>query len=614
MIINKKYITPKSRPAAFLAYLVMSLYLASFANADSSLPHNAGNIEMLVSDWGALTEVQGENIYPNFMYIVEDEYRYYMDPFSDIWAGDSSGWVASGFDGFEDGLYFGEWQPTMPAGYAEYIPDHPNASQCIHAQYAPDRYGDFEEFPHSITVDQYTYAWDPDVYPDDGDYIMMKLILTNTGSFELEDFYLAVQTNWDVDDLDRQDDLVDWDDERRAGIAYDSDATDPMYLALTLIDGRLASHNIVDADEWDFSDLTKSDLMSNGEVDDLSTIGSAPANYLNIISAGPYDIPAGGSVSVVYAFAIGRGLDELRDNIDAAGKRAIVPGKLSAEASSEVIHLTWAESINPGVDSYKVYRSDTGGSGYSEIAQVSGNDTEYSDTKVQMGVMYYYIVTAIGPDGRESGYSNEVNAIPGVAPPPPRSLGTDSNTILRAPAEITLHWELSDDDNITGYKVFRNFTGSEPWTAIATVDSDVRAFVDREIYDGDTYYYTIAAVNVYNWISEYSNVISVTVDLPGPLDPAVNLSAVKVAPNPCGISGRLRFINLPARAEIHVYTSAGKLVKTLHHIDGTGEEEWDLRNEQGAVLASGIYVYYIESYKAEETGKFTTSGKFALIK
>jgi hypothetical protein len=146
------------------------------------------------------------------------------------------------------------------------------------------------------------------------------------------------------------------------------------------------------------------------------------------------------------------------------------------------------------------------------------------------------------------------------------------------------------------------------------VDSDVRSFVDREVYDGDTYYYTIAAINAYNWISEYSNVVSVTLDLPGPLDPAVDLEAVKVAPNPCRIAGRLRFINLPARAEIRVYTLAGKLVRTLHHTDGTGEEEWDLRNEQGAVLASGIYVYYIESYKREENGKFTTSGKFALTK
>ena len=172
MIKNIKHINPKSRTAILFAYLVSCVlclvFFISFAHADSSLLHNAGNVEMIVSDWGALTEVQGETIYPNFVYIVGDEYRFYLDPFSDVWAGDSTGWVASGFDGFEGELYFGEWQPT-PDGSAEYIPDHPNASQCIHAQYEPSRYSDFEVFPYSITVDQYTYAWDPAVYPDDGD-------------------------------------------------------------------------------------------------------------------------------------------------------------------------------------------------------------------------------------------------------------------------------------------------------------------------------------------------------------------------------------------------------------------------------------------------------------
>ena len=62
-----------------------------------------------------------------------------------------------------------------------------------------------------------------------------------------------------------------------------------------------------------------------------------------------------------------------------------------------------------------------------------------------------------------------------------------------------------------------------------------------------------------------------------------------------------------------MYTLAGELVKILHHTDGSGQEEWDLRDDEGAVLASGIYIYYVESYKTEETGKFITSGKFALI-
>lgn len=598
----------------FSACLVSLLCLASLpspAHADANLTHNVGNVEMHVSDWGAFVKFDDLYVYPNFGYLG----RYYIHPFSNsgVWAGNSAGWVASAIDGFEGDFYYGEWQPTTPSGHVEYIPDHPNASQCIHAQYAPDRYNDF---PFNITVDQYTYAWDSAAYPDDADYILMKLVLTNLDSFGLEDFYLAVQTDWDMDIMEETDDLVDWDAERYASIAYDSDGTDTMYVALTLMDGKLASHNIVDWDRWEYLDSDRADLMSNGEMDDLDTISSAPGNYLNIVSTGPYNVPAGGTVSVIYAFAIGEGLDELQDNLDAARKRIMIPGKLTAEPGEAIMRLAWAESISSDVAGYRVYRSNTSGSSYSEIAQVSAENTAYNDTQVQMGIMYYYVVTAIGLDGRESQYSNEVYAVPGVSPKSPQNLTVDGDTAFHASTEIILHWEPSENDNIIGYKIFRSSTGSGPWTAIAEVDGNAQSFIDRNVYDGDTYYYTIAAVNTYNWTSEYSNVISVTIDLPGPLDPAVNLEAVTVAPNPCGLlsAGKLRFIHLPATAKIHIYTSSGSLVKTLYHTDESGEEEWDLRNEQGAVLASGIYVYYIESYKAEETGKLTTSGKFALIK
>jgi hypothetical protein len=577
----------------------------SVAGADASLTHNVGNVEMLVSDWGALTKVdESDRVYPNFSYSGKD----YLDPFSEVWVGDSTGHVASAYDALGEDIILGEWQPTTPSGYAEYVPNNPNASQCIHTQYAPDRYNDF---PFRITVDQYTYAWDSTVHPDDDDYIIMELVLTNLSHFELEDFFLAVQTNWDVDYSEERDDLVDWDAGRRAGITYDSDGTDSTYVALTLIDGELASHNIVDVYTWKYLDSDRSDLMGNGEMDDLRTIGAVSGNYFNVISTGPYNIPAGQSVSVIYAFVAGKGLDELRENIDAARKKVMTPVDLAAAPSKEAIHLTWSRGISPQAVTYKIYRSSASGSGYSEIALVSAESTAYTDNHTEIGITYYYVITAIGPDGDESGYSNEVHSSPGVPPPSPRNLVVSIDAL-----KPVLHWDAPTDEEITSYMVFRNFTGSDPWTAIATVDVSAQSFVDRNVYDGNTYYYVVAAVNTYSWTSEHSNIVSVTIDLPKPVGTATDLNAVTVAPNPCKLSsdGELRFFHLTARAEIHVYTLAGELVKILHHTNGSGEEEWDMRNDEGAMLTSGIYVYYVESYKTEETGKFITSGKFALIR
>ena len=606
-------------PLKHLASCVLCLasLLPSLAGADASLTHNVGSVEMIVSDWGALTRVENDGIYPNFAYFGKN----YLDPFSEIWAGvirevsNPSPTVASAYDGLDGDVILGEWQATTPSGRVEFIPNHPNASQCIHAQYAPDRQygrGLTPPLPFNITVDQYTYAWDSTVYPDDDDYIIMELVLTNLGGSELRDFFLAVQTNWDVDYMEERDDLVDWDAGRRAGIAYDSDGTDLMYLALTLINGKFASHNIADASTWKYLDSHRADLMSNGETDDLKTIGSVSGNYFNVISTGPYTVPAGESVSAIYAFVAGQGLDELRKNIDAARKRVMTPGDLAAESSKEAIRLIWSQGISPDIANYKVYRSNTSGSGYSEMATVSAGNPTFTDIHTETGITYYYVITAIGPDGDESGYSNEVFASPGVAPPPPRNLTIRSD----ASANPVLHWEPPTSEEITGYMVFRNFTGSGPWTAIATVDTSVQSFVDQNVYDANVYYYTVAAINTYSWTSEYSNVVSMSIDLPKPSEPSANLNAVTVAPNPCNLSSarELRFAHLTAKAKIYVYTPTGELVKILYHTDGNGEKEWDLCNDEGATLASGIYIYYVESYKTEETGKFTASGKFALIK
>jgi hypothetical protein len=67
-------------------------------------------------------------------------------------------------------------------------------------------------------------------------------------------------------------------------------------------------------------------------------------------------------------------------------------------------------------------------------------------------------------------------------------------------------------------------------------------------------------------------------------------------------------------ANIWIYTLDGKLIKTIYHVNGTNEEEWDLQSDFGTQLASGVYIYHIESFKPEEASKFTISGKFAIIK
>ncbi len=54
------------------------------------------------------------------------------------------------------------------------------------------------------------------------------------------------------------------------------------------------------------------------------------------------------------------------------------------------------------------------------------------------------------------------------------------------------------------------------------------------------------------------------------------------------------FTHLPAKATIHIFNLAGVMVRTIQHTDGTQFEEWDLKNDSGLPVGSGLYIAYID--------------------
>ena len=97
---------------------------------------------------------------------------------------------------------------------------------------------------------------------------------------------------------------------------------------------------------------------------------------------------------------------------------------------------------------------------------------------------------------------------------------------------------------------------------------------------------------------------------------------VKVVPNPYIISNewqtrfvqrRVKFINLPNRCTIRIFNLNGELVKTLLHQETSqggvsnnlgGDEWWDVLSENRQLVASGVYIFHIESDVGEQVGKF----------
>lgn len=88
------------------------------------------------------------------------------------------------------------------------------------------------------------------------------------------------------------------------------------------------------------------------------------------------------------------------------------------------------------------------------------------------------------------------------------------------------------------------------------------------------------------------------------------LNDINVFPNPYyGVNSEelnkynrfVTFTHLPAKATIRIFNLAGILVKTLNKDDAGQYQRWDLANEYGLPVASGLYIAHIEFPELGET-------------
>ncbi len=78
------------------------------------------------------------------------------------------------------------------------------------------------------------------------------------------------------------------------------------------------------------------------------------------------------------------------------------------------ISLSWAS--RPGAAGYNIYRSAIPHQDYQRVNSVPVTSTSYLDRFLQTENSYFYVVTTMGADGRESNYSQQVWVWPQVAP------------------------------------------------------------------------------------------------------------------------------------------------------------------------------------------------------
>jgi Abnormal spindle-like microcephaly-assoc'd, ASPM-SPD-2-Hydin len=79
-------------------------------------------------------------------------------------------------------------------------------------------------------------------------------------------------------------------------------------------------------------------------------------------------------------------------------------------AATHSVSLSW-QADSSSVEGYNVYRSGSSSGSFSKLTSSPDGNTNYTDSTVQSGNTYYYVTTAVGTDGAESSYSNQVKAV-----------------------------------------------------------------------------------------------------------------------------------------------------------------------------------------------------------
>jgi fibronectin type 3 domain-containing protein/TolB-like protein len=205
------------------------------------------------------------------------------------------------------------------------------------------------------------------------------------------------------------------------------------------------------------------------------------------------------------------------DVIKASSKkdRVTLPLKIVSRPGSSTISLSWEGGPGSKSQGYKIFRSHSEGGPFAKIAQVMKNS--YVDEGLEKNTAYYYKIKAFDTRGEESDFSSTIKAETALTPNPPIILNAESQVksikILWSPNPI----KSADPLKLAGYRVYRSKTEEGPYTQIANlaekeIGKDVNTaldleYLDRNLVDGEHYYFKVSAYNEKDLESDLSSSI-----------------------------------------------------------------------------------------------------------
>jgi hypothetical protein len=227
--------------------------------------------------------------------------------------------------------------------------------------------------------------------------------------------------------------------------------------------------------------------------------------------------------------------------------------------------------------------------------------------------------------GRDSLFRTFLNATANfqagyAIPRPPEPPG--QFTVTSMGDGIKLTWSPpADTAHLAGYIIYRSENNIKDYRSfyvkILETNASVTSWMDTSAVRGFNYYYFIQSKDngtrndVHPGVPLTSSMfVTMTSSPANVLRPAADLlGAVRVVPNPFDIRARkwqfsdvtgtnlpdrIAFYGIPPQCVLKIFTEDGQLIWEKDHTNGSGDEYWDSKTRYGQIVASGIYLLYVE--------------------
>ncbi|GAB4251366.1 MAG: hypothetical protein Kow00109_27090 [Acidobacteriota bacterium] len=173
-----------------------------------------------------------------------------------------------------------------------------------------------------------------------------------------------------------------------------------------------------------------------------------------------------------------------------------------ASALGATVTLEWDRSPSPNVAGYYVYRSVGSAGDFRRITPDLVRETRFTDLDLEAGRTYFYVCTAVGTNGLESAYSNQVSytAPAEPPPPPPPPVGGEPAVELRAvsdaaetPEDTPVTISVLANDQWDAQGGLRVFVAEPPRHGAATVrgDGSIRYQPEQDYSGEDRFRYSL---------------------------------------------------------------------------------------------------------------------------